>query len=150
MYRVALPTLFTVLSLSSLPLTACSQEPPAAAPSDEKERLGYSIGYQVGSDFHRQGIDIDAEMLARGVRDALAGKDPALTPDQMRTTLTEVQRKAMETARARHDAEARTNLEAERVRLRDAVDGRYRDWERLAAEIEAAEDGAAAEASEGA
>jgi ATP-binding cassette subfamily F protein 3 len=42
------------------------------------------------------------------------------------------------------DGDAVRALEAERVRLREAVDGRYRDWERLAAEIEAAEDAAGA------
>jgi FKBP-type peptidyl-prolyl cis-trans isomerase FklB len=84
----------------------------AADLASEREKLGYSIGYQVGSDFQRQGIEIDPEMLVKGARDALSGAEPAMTPDEMRQTLTEVQHRAMQAAQAKRKEEAGRNLEA--------------------------------------
>lgn len=102
-------------SLAVLAVAAClfagssSAEEPKG-PADEKEKLGYSVGYQVGSDFRRQGIAIDPEMVVRGVRDALAGAEPAVPPEEMRAALTEVRRQAATAARE----QARSNLEAGR------------------------------------
>jgi FKBP-type peptidyl-prolyl cis-trans isomerase FklB len=61
---------------------------------DEKQKLSYSVGYQVGSDFRRLGLPIDAELVVRGVVDALAGSEPLMTPDEMRQTLTELRGQA--------------------------------------------------------
>ena len=36
--------------------------------TDEKVRLSYSVGYQVGGDFLRQGTDINPELLLKGCR----------------------------------------------------------------------------------
>lgn len=59
---------------------------------DEKDRVSYSIGYQVGNDFKQQEIDIRPEFLVQGVQDALAATEPRMTPDEMRATLTELQK----------------------------------------------------------
>ena len=61
--------------------------------ADEKVRLSYSVGYQVGGDFLRQGTDINPELLLKGVQDALLGKEPLMTPQEMRTTLVDLQKK---------------------------------------------------------
>jgi FKBP-type peptidyl-prolyl cis-trans isomerase FklB len=89
-------------------------EPSNAArpPANEKGQLGYSIGYQVGSDFRRQDIEIDPEMMVQGVHDAVTGAKPALTEDQMRATLAVVQRRTVESARAKREEQARRNLAA--------------------------------------
>jgi FKBP-type peptidyl-prolyl cis-trans isomerase FklB len=91
--------------------------PPQGDPSDtptaaEKGRLGYSIGYQVGSDFRHQQIEFDTGMLVQGVRDAVAGAEPALPEDQMRATLAEVQQRAEESARTEREEQARRNAAA--------------------------------------
>ncbi|MBU0480062.1 MAG: FKBP-type peptidyl-prolyl cis-trans isomerase N-terminal domain-containing protein [Proteobacteria bacterium] len=57
---------------------------------DESVRLGYSIGFQVGGDFIRQGQEIDPEFVMKGIRDALAGTDPLLTPLEMKNVLIEL------------------------------------------------------------
>jgi FKBP-type peptidyl-prolyl cis-trans isomerase FklB len=59
----------------------------------ELGKVGYSVGYQVGSDFRKQGIALDPEMLVRGAQDALSGAEPRMTPEEMRQTLTDLQRK---------------------------------------------------------
>lgn len=61
--------------------------------TDEKLRVNYSVGYQVGSDFKRQGVDINPELLLRGVQDVMLGKEPLMKEQEMRTTLMELQQK---------------------------------------------------------
>ena len=81
-----------VFALSLLPGASLAGEPPDRG--DEKQKLSYSVGYQVGGDFRRLGRSIDAELVVRGVVDALAGSEPLMTPDEMRQTLTELKRQA--------------------------------------------------------
>jgi FKBP-type peptidyl-prolyl cis-trans isomerase FklB len=81
-----------VFALSLLPGASLAGESPDGG--DEKQKLGYSVGYQVGGDFRRLGLPIDAELVVRGVLDALAGSEPLMTPDEMRQTLTELKRRA--------------------------------------------------------
>lgn len=61
--------------------------------TDEKVRQNYSVGYQVGSDFRRQGIEISGEMLLKGVQDAVSGKEPLMTREEMRAALVHLQKK---------------------------------------------------------
>jgi FKBP-type peptidyl-prolyl cis-trans isomerase FklB len=81
-----------LLVLSLLRGAAFAGEAPELG--NQQQKLGYSIGYQVGGDFRRQGLRIDPEMVVKGVLDALAGAEPLMTPDEMRQTLTELRRQA--------------------------------------------------------
>jgi len=94
--------------LSLLPGLSRATEEPGL--EQDKQELSYSIGYQVGGDFRRQGLDIDPEWIVQGVLDALAGAGPRMTPEEMRQTLTELRQKAAAAARRQRDAEARENL----------------------------------------
>jgi len=67
------------------------EEAPLA---DENARINYSVGYQVGSDFQRPGMQLDPEIVARGVEDAMSGADPLLSPLEMRKELGDLQRRA--------------------------------------------------------
>lgn len=72
--------------------------PPAAADDgltldDKDSRINYSVGYQVGSDFRRQGVEIDPEIVARGIADAMSGSEPAMSSLEMRKELTDLQRR---------------------------------------------------------
>ena len=82
-----------VLSLGLLAGASLAEESPDR--EDEKLKLSYSVGYQVGGDFRRLDLPIDAELVVRGVVDALAGSEPLMTPDEMRQTLTELKRQAL-------------------------------------------------------
>lgn len=62
----------------------------AAEPVDlktETGRINYSVGYQIGGDFKRQGIDLDSEALVQGIEDALRTTSPRIAPEVMETTL---------------------------------------------------------------
>jgi FKBP-type peptidyl-prolyl cis-trans isomerase FklB len=60
---------------------------------DEKGKINYSIGYQIGGDFKRQGIELDPDLLVQGIRDAAGGAEPWITPQEMRNTLVDLKRK---------------------------------------------------------
>jgi FKBP-type peptidyl-prolyl cis-trans isomerase FklB len=58
--------------------------------STPKQKVSYSIGANIGSNFKRQELEIDVKTLAAGISDALAGKT-AMTETEISQTLTELQ-----------------------------------------------------------
>ena len=86
-----------------------AEEKPAL--KDEAERISYSVGYQMGSDFKRQEIEITLETFLRGIQDALGGAEPAIPSDQMRQILAELKKRVVAAQREQHQKEARENLE---------------------------------------
>jgi FKBP-type peptidyl-prolyl cis-trans isomerase FklB len=75
--------------------------------NNKKVKVSYSVGYQVGSDFKRQGMDINPELLLKGVQDALLSNEPLMMETEMKTTLEGVQKKvnALEEEKSRTQAE---------------------------------------------
>jgi len=59
----------------------------------EKDSTSYSIGYQVGGDLDRQGIEVRPEILLQGIQDALEDQQPAMSPIEMHQTMVELQNK---------------------------------------------------------
>jgi FKBP-type peptidyl-prolyl cis-trans isomerase FklB len=53
----------------------------------QNEKINYSVGYQLGGDFSRQGVELVPDALLQGIRDALAKKSSAISPEEMRTIL---------------------------------------------------------------
>ncbi len=92
-----------VFALSLFPGAFLAEESPDRA--EEKQKLSYSVGYQVGGDFRRLGLPIDPEWVVQGVVDALAESEPLLTPDEMRQTLTELKRQAAAAEKRLSDAQ---------------------------------------------
>lgn len=76
----------TAVAVIALLLGSARAEPPAA-PAEQAEKLGYGIGYQVGSDFRRSGRPLDPDALQAGIRDALSGTTPRWTAAEMREAL---------------------------------------------------------------
>ena len=63
---------------------------------DRTARINYSLGYQIGGDFKRQGIDIDAAAVVKGIEDALSGNKPLMPQKAMNGILMEVKRKVVD------------------------------------------------------
>lgn len=87
-------------------LVAVSAEPaePGGAAldlSDETARVNYSVGYQIGGDFKRQGIEMDATAVVQGIGDALSDAEPKMTEEEMRQTLVELKQKVVAEQRKR-------------------------------------------------
>jgi FKBP-type peptidyl-prolyl cis-trans isomerase len=108
--RFASSTATSTLALALLgavyTATAASAEPaePSAAGldfADETTRINYSLGYQIGGDFKRQGVEMDADAVVQGIADALADAEPKMAPAEMQTTLRELKRKVVAEQRKR-------------------------------------------------
>jgi FKBP-type peptidyl-prolyl cis-trans isomerase FklB len=57
----------------------------------QKDKFSYALGMNLGTSLHKQSVPVDPNILARGLKDALAGGKTLLTEDQARATLMEVQ-----------------------------------------------------------
>jgi FKBP-type peptidyl-prolyl cis-trans isomerase len=58
---------------------------------EERERVHAQDAKRQGTGLHRQGVPVDAAIVARGLKDAMAGTKPLLTDDEMKAVLTQLQ-----------------------------------------------------------
>ncbi len=63
----------------------------APALTTQKDKFSYALGMNLGTNLHKQSVPVDPNILLRGLKDALAGGKTALTEDQARAALMEVQ-----------------------------------------------------------
>ena len=61
-----------------------------------KEKQSYSIGADMGNRLKSSAIDVDAEVLAQGLKDAVTGGKLLLTEQEMKETLAGLQKELME------------------------------------------------------
>jgi FKBP-type peptidyl-prolyl cis-trans isomerase FklB len=57
----------------------------------QKDKVSYAIGMNIGKSLHKDSVDIDPAIFARGVKDALTSAKPLLTDEEMKTVLTALQ-----------------------------------------------------------
>jgi FKBP-type peptidyl-prolyl cis-trans isomerase FklB len=72
----------------------------AKEPKSQKEQFSYTVGFQVGLDFKRKGLDIDPDAVTQAIRDVLADKEPRLSQEQMQAALQNFQQEMMEKRKA--------------------------------------------------
>lgn len=58
----------------------------------QKDKVSYAIGLDVGNGLKKNDVDVDADVLARAVRDVLAGNKPLMTEDEVKTSIMELQK----------------------------------------------------------
>lgn len=105
MRKIAVHVVLVVVFLSGVCLAGDKPEI-----KDEKGKINYSIGYQIGGDFKRQGIDLDPDLIVKGIRDALAESKPLMTPQEMRKTLVDLKKKIVADQRKQQKEQAQKNL----------------------------------------
>jgi FKBP-type peptidyl-prolyl cis-trans isomerase FklB len=54
---------------------------------DLKDKASYSIGLNIGTNFKRENVDLNPDALLAGVKDAISGSKPLLTPAEMREVM---------------------------------------------------------------
>jgi len=60
---------------------------------DQKDKESYSLGYQFGQSLKAQELDINLEVYESGIKDALGGKNPSLSREEMQKTISELQQR---------------------------------------------------------
>jgi FKBP-type peptidyl-prolyl cis-trans isomerase FklB len=68
--------------------------PPAKKPltlDTQKDKASYAIGLNIGRSMKKDDVDVDPEIIARGMKDALTGAKPLLTDEETQTVLNTLQ-----------------------------------------------------------
>jgi FKBP-type peptidyl-prolyl cis-trans isomerase FklB len=80
--------------------------------SDDKARLSYAIGMSMGRSLQNlvnQGMEVDVDLTARGIKDLLSSNKTLLTPEQMQETLSTFQREFTAKQQKMHEEQALKN-----------------------------------------
>jgi FKBP-type peptidyl-prolyl cis-trans isomerase FklB len=67
--------------------TATKTATPLVLKTD-KDKTSYALGLSVGKNLQNDGVDVDLAILARGIKDALAGGKVLLTDDEVKAVMT--------------------------------------------------------------
>ena len=57
----------------------------------QKDKVSYALGMNLGTNLHKQSVEVDPTIVLRGLKDALAGGKMLQTEDEARATLTQLQ-----------------------------------------------------------
>ena len=76
------------------------------------DRLAYSLGYQTGISLKQHASTINTNLFAAAMKAGYNGKQPALTPEQMRSTLQTFKAQMMQKIKDSMSQQASTNLKA--------------------------------------
>jgi FKBP-type peptidyl-prolyl cis-trans isomerase len=56
-----------------------------------RDKFSYALGMKMGANLHRQAVPVDPNILARGLKDSLAGSKTLLTDEEAQAAIVEVQ-----------------------------------------------------------
>jgi FKBP-type peptidyl-prolyl cis-trans isomerase FklB len=62
---------------------------------DQKDKVSYSIGIDIGTTLKRQLIDVNADLLSKGIKDGLSGEKPLLNDEEVKATMSVFQKDMM-------------------------------------------------------
>lgn len=105
-HKVALAACLAVLLMAS----GCTAQEKKLELNTLKDKVSYGIGLNIGKDFKEQEIDVDVNLLARGIKDSIAGTEPALTDAQMQEAFEAFQKEIVAKQEAKNKAAAEKNL----------------------------------------
>jgi FKBP-type peptidyl-prolyl cis-trans isomerase FklB len=101
-------TLIVVFSLGLLVNLCLSEEKPQV--SDPKYKDSYSLGFQFGDSLKKQKLEINTEVMVQAIHDAMAGKEPQLSEEEMKTTLGDMRKKVMAAQQKAMEEQGAKNL----------------------------------------
>jgi FKBP-type peptidyl-prolyl cis-trans isomerase FklB len=78
---------------------------------DQKDKESYSLGYQFGHNLKAQGVDINLDVYNSGIRDALSGKEPQMSEEEIRSTIVALQQRLQAARQKELKEEAEKNIE---------------------------------------
>ena len=90
-FSISMKQLSIVIAAVALASTCFAQEKTEL--KDTKDKVSYSIGLDIGSTFKKQKMDINLDVLQKGLKDGVSGAKPLLTEDEVKATMTAYSRK---------------------------------------------------------
>lgn len=95
---------------------AAKKTPAPLVLSTQKDKASYAIGMNIGKglkeNLTKDAVDINSDILLRGMKDALAGNKPLLTDEETQATLTALQNDVHKHQQELHEEEATKNSKA--------------------------------------
>jgi FKBP-type peptidyl-prolyl cis-trans isomerase len=104
-----------VIAQEALPGGAPGADPLAAIPPTGPEHYSYAIGLQIGSSFHDDQMEIDADSLLAGLKDGVAGAKPKYDQQLLAVAVQRMYKQQAENARKRNETYLVDNAKAEGV-----------------------------------
>ena len=89
--KAAAPTGQTSSTTAKKAPATGSKTGTAYALKTQKEKGSYALGMSIGMGLRRQAVGVDSAVVARGLRDAMAGGKMLLTEDEMKAALQQLQ-----------------------------------------------------------
>lgn len=125
-----------IVKLSALSLGLASSAASLAAPAlkTEKDKVSYIIGHQIGSSLKRDSLEVDTAVLLAGIKAAVAGEKSAISPEDSRTIMTNLQKSLQEKAEAKQKVEGDKNAAAGKKFLQE--NGKKADVKTLASGLQ--------------
>lgn len=82
-----------ILALGLIAQSTGAQTAPSPAPAlkNQKEKLSYAIGMEMGKGVIAQGLDVDPGLVAQGLKDAISGGKALMSDDELRTVISQLQ-----------------------------------------------------------
>ena len=95
---------FTLVLLLVLPVSALAEL------ETQIEKQSYALGVQLGKDLERGAVEVDPELVADGIRDALTANEIKLSEQEIMETMQAMQSEMMEKQMAKRQQAAEENL----------------------------------------
>lgn len=103
--------LITSLGLSVLAISLNTQAASAELKTVE-QKASYTLGMDIANNLRKQGLDVDANALTQGLRDALANKPSRLSEEEMLNSINEIKQRMQSKQLAQQEKVASNNLAA--------------------------------------
>lgn len=100
--------MYVALLCSILAASLAGSAPAAEEPNDfktEMDKVSYLIGTQFGTSLRNQGVEVNVDLLMRGVREALAGQPCVFSPQEQNAIMMAFQQQLVAKAQARRAQE---------------------------------------------
>ena len=97
--------LLITLSLFIFTLTTNAQATEQGTLSDQADRINYTIGHQIGSDFKRQKVTLDEQSFKLGIQDGHNNTTPVINKKEMAVALSELKKNI--TTKTKKEAQTR-------------------------------------------
>lgn len=79
---------FLLISTTCVAQKAKVQQKPL---TDKKDKISYSVGFDMGKKFVSEGVEVNSDMIARGLKDALSDAKSEISDEEMESLLSEFQ-----------------------------------------------------------
>src|SRR5579859_42444 len=81
----------TPKAAAAKPGSTTAKKPAVLTLQTQKDKASYAIGLNIGRSMHKDSVDVDPNIVLRGMKDGLDGAKPLLTDDEARATMIALQ-----------------------------------------------------------